>query len=170
MTILEHYHRAVNARTLVSQESTTHSETDILGAAGLASRHEPLGIALARMLSGGGHGDVEQNLEDSAFRRARTLQIKFTRYHAQDMAKKVLAWYRYGTCQPCQGTGYRIIPGTPSLGDECPQCRAVGKISLEAQFRDEYRELAKWLSAEIERSQAAAGTATMRFLAPRLNF
>ena len=170
MSILERYSTAIHASSLKIDPLTTTSNADVIAAAGFAAKHKPLGIALARMLSGGGTGDVIDQLADMGFRRARTLQIRMNPEQSRLVGISVLSWYRHGTCQPCGGTGYRIIPGTPSLGDECTHCRGTGRIDFESHFREDWRPLARWLHVQIEKNQRAAGDAVMRAIAPMLDF
>lgn len=169
MKLLERYSEAVNSSDLTVNERTTWSDTDVLGAAGLAGRHNELGLALTRLFADGKPAQALGIMEELAFKRSRTLRVRITRVGAQDLAMAVLGWYRFGTCQPCGGTGYGVIAGTPVQGDECPHCKATGKINFDRQFQPEVRELARWLSAEIDRAQAAAGSDAMEALAPRLN-
>lgn len=166
--VLERYSSAVNSGNLSVKADTTWSDTDVLGATGLAGRYEPLGVALTRLFADGKTEPTLSILAEMAFKRARTLQMKLTRVQAGDVSRAVLGWYRHGACQPCGGTGYQVIPGTPVQGDECPRCRGEGRIPFEAQFATEYRELARWLSGEIDRTQVAAGRTAMTILAPRL--
>ena len=64
--ITDRYASAIHASSLKSAPETTWSDTDVLGAMGIAGKHEPLGAALARMLSGGGTGGVIDALTDAA--------------------------------------------------------------------------------------------------------
>ena len=169
MKLLERYSVAVHSDNLAVEEGTTWSDTDVLGAAGLAARHEGLGVALTRLFAGGKVQDVVDILSELAFKRARTLKVKVSQVQAQDLATAVLGWYRHGTCKPCGGVGYQRIAGTPKLGDQCGHCGGTGRLPFDKEFRGETRELARWLSGEIDRSQAAAGSAAMAMLAPRLD-
>lgn len=169
MKILERYNTAIHASNLKPDNNTIHADLDVIGAAGLAARYEPMGIALARMLGGGGQGDVVAVMAEAAFKRARTLGVKASRVQAEDISKAVLAWFRDGRCNPCGGTAFKIIPGTPSLGDSCPVCKGSGKLLFEKQFRQDWRELACWLKGEVERSQANAGILAMKKIAPSLD-
>ncbi len=168
MKVLERYSSAVNSGSLAVDARTTWSDSDVLGAAGLAARHVPLGLALQRLFADGKPEPVASMLADMAFRRARTLRVKLSQVQAADLARAVLGWYRHGTCKPCGGTGYKVIPGTPALGDQCPHCAGTGRMAFDRQFPEDKRELARWLSVEIDRSQAEAGRAAMAKLAPRL--
>ena len=166
--ILERYSSAVNSSDLSVNPDSKWSDTDVLGAAGLAGRYEPLGVALTRLFADGKPEQCMAILSGMAFKRARTYNVRMSRLEASDVAQAVLGWYRHGACQPCGGTGYQTIPGTPVQGDPCQKCRGVGRIPFEPQFTYETRELARWLGREIERAQAAAGCTAMAFLAPQM--
>lgn len=168
MRILERYAQAVNSGDLTVEERTTFSDTDVLGAAGLAGRWNPLGIALTRLFADGKPEQALAELSEMAFKRSRTLHVRLSRLQAGDVAKAVLGWYRHGVCQPCGGTGFQRVKDTPSLGDECPHCLGTGRLPFDRQFAEEHLTLARWLSGEIDRAQAAAGSAAMAMLAPRL--
>ena len=170
MFFLERYTSAINTSNLKSDPLTFQSNFDCIAAAGMVAKTLPLGIALARMLSGGGAGSVIEELSSMGFRKARTWQIKLSAGQARAVATAVLSWYRHGKCQPCGGTGYRTIPGTPMQGDECSHCQGSTHIPFEPNFRQEWQPLARWLHAEIERSQASAGIAAMKLIAPRMDF
>jgi hypothetical protein len=167
MKLLERYSSAVNSDNLSVNPDTKWSDTDVLGAAGLAAKGHSLGIALTRLLADSKPGPVVAILTELAFRRARTLKVKMGQVEAEDLSKAVLAYHRYPTCQPCGGTGYQAIPGTPMLGAGCTHCRTSGRTPFEPLFPADRLELARWLSAEIERAQVAAGGAAMAMLAPR---
>ena len=166
--LLDRYSSAIHASNLKSEPETTYADVDVIGAAGLAAKYEPLGIELARMLSGGGRGEVVSILSDMAFERSFRLRVRVTRVQCDDMAKAVLAYYRNGTCQPCGGTGYTKIVDTPVLGDECRHCNGSGRLVFDRYFRSDWLELAQWLSSQIERTQAQAGTLAMKMIAPRM--
>ena len=166
MRILDRYNTACHARSLKSEPGTTWSDTDVLAAAGIAARVEPLGIALARMLSGGGASGVISILAIEAYERGYRINQRVTPRQAGDIAMAVLAWYRHGTCQPCAGTGFKRIVDTPSLGDECGHCDGGGRLPFDKQFIHEHREIAIYLRDEIGRTQARAGQAAMRKIAP----
>lgn len=169
MRVIERYASAVHATSLKSDPATYMSDTDVLGAMGLAAKHEPLGVAIARLLSGGGAASAIDTLTQLAIDRGHKTKYRINSVRACDLAKAVLAWYRHGTCQPCGGTGYARIANTPVNGDECNHCDGVGKIPFDRQFSADVLPLAQWLSSEIDRSQAAAAHAAMVALAPKLD-
>lgn len=169
MKLLERYSQAVNSSCLTVDERTVMSDTDVLGAAGLAGRYEPLGIALTRLFADGKPDQCIAILTEMAFKRARTVRVRLSLVEAGDLSRAVLGWYRHGICQPCGGVGHQVIPGTPSLGDHCAKCHGTGRLDFDTQFAEQTRELARWLSGEIDRSQVAAGRAAMALIAPRLD-
>ena len=181
--IIDRYSTAINSCNLSSKEGTTYSDSDVLGAAGLAGKDRladgrpgaPLGMALMRLFSGDNRAAAEivVIMSDMAWRKAQAGSIKLRRVQADDLARAVLAWHRDGTCKPCGGHGYAVI-GASSGGrgvvsdQECPACRGSGRVAFEAQFLVAHREIARWLQYEIEREQSRAGQAAMAALAPRL--
>lgn len=169
MKVIERYASAVHATSLTSDPATYLSNTDVLGAMGIASRYEPLGAALARLLSGGGAASAIDTLTHMAFDRNNKVKPRIAELRARELAQAVLAWYRFGTCQPCGGTGFKRIANTPVNGDECSHCGGTGKIPFDRQFSAELLPLAQWLSSEIDRSQAEAGRLAMMALAPKLD-
>ncbi len=170
MKFPDRYPSAVNSRNLTVNPDTRWSDTDVLAAAGLAARHEPLGLALMRLFADGKAESTVAILADMAFKRARTKQVKLNRAQAQLLSEAVLGWYMKGTCQPCGGIGALVIPGTPVQGETCPHCRGTGKRDFDREFAADVLGLARWLSVEIDRSQAAAGTAAMVKLADKMDF
>ena len=171
MKITDRYASAINSRTLTVDPKTTMSDTDVLGAYGLAAKRAPLAVALSRLLAGDNHAQAEvvQHLADDAWRHARYLRVKCSPVEAADLARACLAWYRHGACKPCGGHGKLKIPGTVTLGvEDCPACRGFGRMPLEAQVIEHHRELARRLVAMMERGLATAGPAAMERLAPRM--
>ena len=167
--ITERYASAVNSSNLASDERTVWSDSDVIGAAGLAAKHHELGIALMRLFSGGKVEPVIAVLSDMAFKRARTLQVTSSRTRATDLSKAVLSWYRHGTCTACGGTGKELIPETPHLSDtDCKVCAGSGRLSFSNNFAEQDLAVSEWLRSEIDRSQAAAGRAAMSAIAPML--
>lgn len=171
MNIVDRYSTAVHSSNLGSKPETTASDSDVLGAAGLAARQVPLGVALMRLLAGDNHAssDVVRILADKAVGKGYRMGNECGRSEAEDLGRAVLAWYRHGTCARCGGHGVLLIPGTTTLGNhECPACRGDGRIRLDRQVPMVRLELARWLAAEVERELAFAGPAAMKALAPSL--
>jgi hypothetical protein len=170
-TIEESYGSAIRSSNLRSVERTSRSASDILGAAGFASRMNPLAIALLRVFVGDGRASAEvvDILVSSLTGKAYRMGVEIGPVETRDMACAVLAWHRDGTCKPCGGLGYIKIDGSPSLSEHrCVVCHGTGRMPFEAQFREDWRDLARWILTEIEREQAIVGPAAMRALAPRL--
>jgi len=154
MSFNDSYSRAVHARNLKSTPETTYSDTDTLSAAGLAAKHEPLGIALSRVFAaGGGVTEAVEAMAVAVYDRSRYTnnhaRHRITELQARDLAKAVMAWYRFGSCQPCGGIGYSRTKDTPSLGSRCNHCGGLGRIPFTKQFQHQHRELASWLQDNI---------------------
>ena len=172
MGIADRYASAVHSSDLRSAASTTASDSDVIGAYGLASKRHPLAVALARLFAGDNHAasSLTELLSSMVQRRADSRRIKLHWTHAQDLARSVLAWHRDGRCKHCDGHGYQRIADTPSLSDAASRaCHGTTKLPFEPQFQAATRPLAQWLLSEIEREQAKAGAAAMVCLAPRLS-
>ncbi len=173
MKFEDRYSTAIRAKNLRSDPNTRASDPDILGAAGLAGRTEPLAMALLRLFAGDNHASVSivATMSEMAWGKAQVLGVKLKRVQADDLARAVLAWHRDGVCKACNGHGYALIEGSPGLSaNECPACRGTGKVPFDKQFRMEWQDVARWLCAEIERESGRAGPAAMSKLAPRLDF
>ena len=170
MTIIDRYSSAIRSSNLGSRPETTQSDSDVLGAAGLAAKRSPLAIALLRLFCGDNHSSnsIVGILADKAVGRAYRMGNECGRVEAWDISAAVLAWHRDGTCKVCGGHGVKLIPGTTTLsGDRCTSCRD-GRIKFDAQFPMQRLDLARWLAAELDREQAIAGADAMRALAPKL--
>lgn len=172
MSITDRYAGAIRSSNLGSKPDTTYSDSDVLGAAGLAGKRSPLAMALLRLFCGDNHasGKIVDVLATSAVGKAYRMGNECGQVEARDIAAAVLAWHRDSACKACGGHGVRLIPGTTTLGGErCGQCRD-GRIDFDGQFSLMRLDLARWLAAEVDREQAIAGKEAMRMLAPRLDF
>lgn len=175
-SILDRYAGAVRSGNLrnssnIAVDQDTYSDTDVLGAVGLAAKREPLAMALARLFCGDNHAaeQIVVILASMAWGKAAALRTPLKRTQAVDMARAVLAWHRDGVCKACNGHGFDLIAGAPAIsGHECSACRGSGKILFERQFAPPLRYLATWLLAEVEREQGRAGPAALAKLADRL--
>lgn len=169
----DRYSGAVRASSLKGEPDTYASNTDVLGAAGLAAKRNPLALALLRLFVG----------DDTMAREIVSLMagmlvgkawhfdgLVLPRAKAEGMARAVLAWHRDGVCRACGGHGFMLIPGTTSLGEHaCPACHGTGRVPFVPELSEPYSTLCEWLRAEIERETAKAGPAAMACLAPRLD-
>lgn len=185
MIITDRYASAIRSNRLTVDEKTTMSDTDVLGAMGLADRElttgkdsqgnpvhpAPLAVALERLFAGDNSASraIVEILTRKAWERAKASRIRLRRTEAADMAKACLAWHRDGTCKPCGGHGTLLIPGSKTLGTKrCKQCKGAGVLPFESQFDLELVPIAAWLVAEMQRDMSRAGPAAMRKIAPSL--
>jgi hypothetical protein len=182
MKILDRYASAVHSSNLKSRPETTMSDTDVLGAFGIADRRlssgedhfskHPLAVPLERLFAGDGAaaGVIVQILGGIIRSKAKALRIDMTVLQASDMARVALGWFRNPSCKVCGGHGFKVIANTKTLGDsKCRPCNGSGKVQLELAFRVEQRELVRWTMAQMEREANMAGPAAMKALAPFLD-
>ena len=187
MKIQDRYSSATQTSNLKSEPSTTHSASDVLGAAGLAAKDHrtlpdgsrapgnPLGIAMMRLFTASDR-DIPSTKRKIVQMTARMVQSKAEREgdpmkwpECEVIALSVLTWMTDGTCKPCGGHGRTLIEGTRTIGDHaCPSCRGSGRVQFGANLPLERLLLAQWLLNKIEREMAIAGAAAMAALAPRL--
>jgi hypothetical protein len=181
MHIQDRYASAVHSNNLRGRPDTTCSDTDVLGAMGIADRRlcageghfskHPLAVPLERLFAGddSAAGEIIRILAEIIRGKAKALRIRMTEVQGADMARVTLGWFRHPACQVCHGHGFKIIPNTTTLGDSrCRPCNGTGKVLLEQAFRVEQRELVGWVMAQMEREAGMAGPAAMRALAPML--
>lgn len=187
------YARAVNSGNLLvrsakhtaDEANTVLGDPEVLGAYGLADRNltrghdgqgrsftpAPLAVSLERLFSGdhrAAHAIV-RILAGEAFKEARRHRIQLSQVQAHDMGCAVLAWFQNGTCQPCGGRGFPLIPDSPvQSAHECEHCGGEGKIPFRKQFRQEWKDLADWLKDQMERESGRAAPAAMKTLADRM--
>jgi hypothetical protein len=190
----ERYRSAIHTSDLGSEAKTFRSDSDVVGAYGLADKHlsagyvttgpgqgyhiptSPLSVPLERLFGGDNRasGEIVQILAGMVWKQARRFDCKLDALGALDMAKECLAWHRHGTCKPCGGRAYQLIPGTVSLSSiPCEPCGGTGRIPFEDAIdpskRDQpRRELARWAVSEMERAMGRAGPAAMAAIAARM--
>lgn len=182
MKIIDRYYGAVNSSNLKSRPETVMSDTDVLGAMGVADRRlsagedqfrkHPLAVPLERLFAGDSKAGTEivAIMSETVRNRAKSMRIDLTASQAKDISRAVLAWYRQGACPACGGHGYKLIPGTKTIGDaKCVPCVGSGKVQIERLFRVQHRELVRWIMAMVESEACRAGPAAMKAIAPSLD-
>jgi hypothetical protein len=109
-TLDERYRAAVHSGNMTSDPNTTRSDSDVVGAFGIADRHltrgsdargnhfppAPLAVALARLFAGdntAGHAIVE-TMAANLWRQARRQDVKMARVQSEDISRAVLALRR----------------------------------------------------------------------------
>jgi len=171
MRYQERYACSVNSSNLTVDERTTWADSDVIGAAGMAAHHFPLGVALMRLFDGSGSAqEVIESMADEAMRKRNAMRIKISRVEVEDLCRAALAWHRAGTCPECGGTRKQLIPGTPHLSEiDCVPCNGSGRMLYRNIIAESRIPLFEWLIAAIKREQVNAGCQAMRNLAPRLD-
>lgn len=195
-SVEERYATAVSRGSVAADPRTRMSGGDVVAAMGIADREltqgkvrrrdpetrtvyeepirpAPLAVSLERLLTGGDNRVVSlivATLTDMAWRQARAQDVKLSRADANNMARVVLAWFRYGTCKPCGGHGFDLIPGTKTHGKyACRACKGSGKRPLLKEFRIPLRPIVAWLEVEIQREAGRAGPRAMAHLAAKMD-
>jgi len=181
MLIQDRYASATHSSNLKSVPKTIYSDSDVLGAYGMADRRlstgeghfskHPLAVPLERLFTGDNSaaGEIVRILAEIIRSKAKALRIRMTELQASDMARVAVGWFRHPACRVCGGHGFKLIKNTVTLGDSrCRPCNGTGKVQLELAYRVEQRELVSWVIAQLERESAMAGPAAMRALAPSL--
>ena len=164
--ITERYFSAVRSSNLRSIERTTRSDSDVVGAVGLAAKREPLGAALMRLFTGDNNA-AHAVIDALTQKLVAHFPVSLRESEARTVATGVLAWNRANVCPACHGSGYEVIPGTPSLSDkECRACRGTGKTLFQKQFHRDKLKFADWAQVQIEMAQSRAGQEAMRAIAP----
>lgn len=170
MILRERYASAVNSSNLKSRVETTYSDTDVLGAFGLAAKHHPLGAALQRLFVDGKASECVDLMAKMARDHSFKIKARMSPFQSQRLAQKVLAWYRHGVCTECGGTGKEIIiePRPHTSDEDCRHCYGVRRRPFAPNFTVETLEVAIWLKDEVSKHQAMAGKAAMMAIAPSL--
>ncbi len=168
MLISERYSSAIRSSNMRSKEATTFSDPDVIGAFGLAAKIEPLGVALQRFFAGDGSAAAQVILALES-RLTDHFGGQISAAQARVVAAKVLAWNRTNTCDACGGSGYEVIPDTPSLSNKiCKVCKGTGKKLFQKQFHHDKLKFADWAQVQIEIAQSRAGQAAKKAIAPSL--
>ena len=177
--ITDRYASAVRSSNLRSKADTNMSDSDVIGAAGLAAKKSPLAMALMRHFttSGQGAGEIVSSLATMLIGKAWHFQkLKMPEVEATDLSKAVLAWHVHGICRACDGRKQEVIGGVELFGKSravlsdrtCKVCHGTGKVEFDRQFPMDRLDLARWLLNEITREQAIAGAEAMKALGPRM--
>lgn len=93
MKVIERYASAVRSTNLKVDERTTRSDSDVLGAMGLAAREFPLAVALQRLFLGDTTAarELVELLADDAWRQARAMKVKLNHVQAYELAHGCVA-------------------------------------------------------------------------------
>ena len=116
MRITDRYASAIHSSHLKSTPDTTYSDTDVLGAMGLADREltnagHALSVALERLFMGdnAAAGYIVSVMANMLRNKAPSMHLTITVVQATDIARACLAWHRDGVCKPCGGHGQLVI-------------------------------------------------------------
>lgn len=164
MDIQERYETARNSSNLKSLERTSFSDSDILAASGMAGQKNSDAMLLWQVAFQDKTSAKLKLVEMLSERLMRQMLKHRWTGNPRTVAMECVAWMLHGTCQPCGGLGYKVIPGTPSLSDElCGHCHGTGKVALPETYAH------AWLSSYMQILTAVAGGQVMDKLAGDMN-
>lgn len=142
----------------LGEHVTGLGDVDYIRAAGMVAQKNPLGMALFRL-------KYSEIIDEAMYCRNELVKLLETRRgvlreEAAKAVEKVLVHHLSDRCDHCGGTGYQVIPGTPTLSDAaCPVCKGEGVIKLNTKNPDEL-----WLQTQIAMLESEAAGAVMRKL------
>lgn len=136
---------------------------DVIAAAGIAGRREPLGLAIWRAAYA---NDPAAYREAQRLLVARVANVARRRHWPEPastlkmLALRVCRWSVFSTCATCFGRGRIPIDGAPNfLSDApCEDCGGRGQTPLDRVVKARFRERARdildlWTAAHIQASQ-----------------
>lgn len=183
----ERYASAVSGGSLKSEPDTTFSNSDVIGAMGLAGkawrtlpngdkvRGRPLAAAIFRVLMAENDSgrDAIAIMVQMLTGRAPLMGLDLNAVVAEAIAEHVLEWHRHNACAACYGHGYKAVGGPFGFGRAvigdvpCDDCCGSGKRSFDAIFNDRLRPIAQWMRERVEAETSRAAAAAMEALAPQ---
>ena len=160
MKIAERYATARNTSNLAMKSETTMAPIDVLTAAGWAGQASPEALMLWEVTFKGKTSSKLALVEMLEKKLASEMIRQRWKGNPRLIAQEVFAWSLNGTCKPCNGRGYEVVHGTPSLSDRiCKHCHGTTKVRLPRSDAHD------WLSAYIDRLISQAAGKVMRRLA-----
>ena len=132
----------------------------LIGAAGISAKREPAAMLLMRWTAGDAAASAEllalfvHKLTSKAYRENGR---KLSPIDARRIAAAVLTHYSAPNCAACNGKGFQAISGAPSLSArQCDACKGSGSREFDKLFIKGDVWLARWMSAELSRSEVIA--------------
>jgi len=160
MKISERYATARNTSNLAMDVQTNMAPFDVLTAAGMAAHASREAIMLWEVTFNGKTSAKLACIEMLEKKLVGQMLRNRWKGDARRITQEVFAWHMHGTCQPCAGRGYEMVPGTPHLSDRlCKSCNGTRKVKLPRSDSHE------WLNRYIEYLIASAGGKVMQKLA-----
>lgn len=150
----ERISKAQGSRNLSEVGLEEIGDVDIVRATGMVAQSHPLGVSLWRCRYAGDMRElptVLTGLMDLAGRHGRDPEV----------VPRVLHHWLRDVCGQCDGRGYSVIEGTPTLSDDlCPSCEGSGRAPLPQATAD-----ALWVLEQIAAAERLTAAALMRKLA-----
>ena len=128
MKTAERYANARHASNLKSEPRTSHSASDVLGAAGLAAQTHADAMALFSVVYGGGSTQKHALMEGLALTLTWHMLNHRLKGDPRKIAQQVIAYHLHAVCPACAGVGHQVVPGTITRANEpCSACNGLGK-------------------------------------------
>ena len=115
MKIAERYASARNTSNLKMRSETTVAPIDVLTAAGWAGQASPEALMLWEVTFKGKTSSKLALVEMLEKKLASEMIRQRWKGNPRLIAQEVFAWSLNGVCKPCNGRGYELVVGTPSL-------------------------------------------------------
>lgn len=159
----DRYARAVCSSSLTPRAESNVAPLDLLGAAGMAARRQPLGMLLQRLRAS--PTPVAQAVAGAALAErlraaVRKRQVRRDGVDSEAVAAEALAWWLDPTCLSCGGVKF-LARDARLTARHCPVCAGSGVRPLESRATS----AAEWVLDSISRHVGQSEAAHRRALA-----
>ena len=153
----DRYASAVCSSSLTPDADSSLAPLDVLGAAGLAARREPLGMLLQRLRAC--PTPVAQSVAGAALAErlrgaVRKRQVRRDGVDSEVIAAEALAWWLDPTCLSCGGVKFQARDARLTAR-HCPACGGSGLRELESAAPAAAEWVLDAISQQVGQSEAA---------------
>lgn len=153
----DRYASAVCSSSLTPDADSSLAPLDVLGAAGMAARREPLGMLLQRLRAC--PTPVAQSVAGAALAErlraaVRKRQVRRDGADSEVVAAEALAWWLDPTCLSCGGVRFQARDARLTAR-HCGVCSGSGVRPLESRGTDAAHWVIDEISRHVGRSEAA---------------
>ena len=153
----DRYASAVSTSDLTPRAASSLAPLDVLGAAGLAARRQPLGMLLQRLRAD--PTPVAQAVAGAALAErlreaVRKRQVRRDGVDSEVVAADALAWWLDPTCLSCGGVRYQARNGRLT-GRDCQGCEGTGRRGLASSAPAAAAWVVDAISQQVAQSEAA---------------
>lgn len=153
----DRYARAVCSSSLTPRAESNVAPLDLLGAAGMAARREPLGMLLQRLRAC--PTPVAQSVAGAALAErlrvaVRKRQVRRDGADSERVAAEALAWWLDPTCLSCGGVKFQARDARLTAR-HCTACSGSGVRALESDAPAAADWVLDLISQQVGQSEAA---------------